>query len=55
MSQDPFTQEIIKMGGGYGDRLRRDRAQLLQDIRDGLVTPEQARRDYGVELPAVGE
>jgi len=36
--------------GGYGDPKRRDRAKLLCDIRDGFVTPEQTRRDYGVDV-----
>jgi N-methylhydantoinase B len=42
---------ISGTGGGYGDPKRRDRTKLLRDVRDGFVTPEQARRDYGVELP----
>ncbi len=39
--------------GGYGDPLRRDPAKVLDDVRHGKVTPEGARRDYGVVvLPA---
>jgi len=34
-------------GGGYGDPAARDAAALQQDIADGYVTPEGARRDYG--------
>ena len=34
--------------GGYGDPRRRDPALVLLDVRDGKVTPEAARRDYGV-------
>jgi N-methylhydantoinase B len=37
-------------GGGYGDPKERDRAQLVRDVRDGKVTRESARRDYGVEI-----
>ena len=46
---------ISGTGGGYGDPKRRDRSKLLRDVRDGFVTPEQARRDYGVDLPMVAE
>ncbi|MBM3531015.1 MAG: hydantoinase B/oxoprolinase family protein [Alphaproteobacteria bacterium] len=34
--------------GGYGDPRRRDPARVLADVRDGKVTPDAARRDYGV-------
>ena len=35
-------------GGGYGDPANRDPARVAEDIRQGFVTPEGARRDYGV-------
>jgi N-methylhydantoinase B len=35
-------------GGGYGDPRDRDPAALRRDVEDGYVTPEGARRDYGV-------
>jgi N-methylhydantoinase B len=34
-------------GGGWGDPAKRDRALVEHDLREGLVTPEAARRDYG--------
>jgi N-methylhydantoinase B len=34
--------------GGWGDALVRDLALVARDLRDGLVTPEAAARDYGV-------
>jgi N-methylhydantoinase B len=34
--------------GGYGDPLARDRAALLADVRDGKVSLDSARDDYGV-------
>jgi N-methylhydantoinase B len=34
--------------GGWGDPLDRDLAFIAKDLRDGLVSPEAARRDYGV-------
>ncbi len=36
--------------GGYGEPAKRDRIRLLQDVRDGKVTIESAREDYGVEV-----
>jgi N-methylhydantoinase B len=37
-------------GGGYGDPFGRDPALVLADVLDGLVSPEQARREYGVAI-----
>ena len=36
-------------GGGYGDPRQRDREAVLADVRNGLVSPEQARELYGVD------
>lgn len=36
--------------GGYGNPLERDRAALLADVRDGKVSLESAREDYGVVI-----
>ncbi len=35
-------------GGGYGDPRERDREAIARDLREGKVTAESARRDYGV-------
>jgi len=37
-------------GGGYGDPLTRDPAAVREDVADGYVTIERARKDYGVVL-----
>jgi N-methylhydantoinase B len=37
-------------GGGWGDPLERDPDAVRDDVRDGLVSTESARRDYGVIL-----
>ena len=34
-------------GGGLGDPHTRDRALVAKDLRDGLITPEEAERLYG--------
>ena len=36
-------------GGGYGDPRRRDRKRLARELRDGIVSPEVARKIYGFE------
>ncbi len=36
--------------GGYGNPLERDPALVLRDVRDGKVSLEAARRDYGVVI-----
>ncbi len=41
-------------GGGYGDPMARDAKKVALDVRDGLVSPEAAARDYGVILTATG-
>ncbi len=35
-------------GGGYGDPLERAPALVAADVRDGYVSYERARRDYGI-------
>lgn len=36
--------------GGFGPPSRRDPAKVRADVRDGYVSAESARRDYGVEV-----
>ncbi len=37
-------------GGGWGDPHKRDPQAVLRDVRDGLVSVEAARREYGVVI-----
>ena len=37
-------------GGGYGDPLRRDPAAVVEDIADGKISADFARRHFGVVL-----
>jgi N-methylhydantoinase B len=41
-------------GGGYGDPRQRDPAAVREDVLDGLLSVETARRDYGVAISADG-
>ncbi len=43
-------RHVLAGAGGYGDPLERDPARVLDDVRNGKVTPEAAERDYGVRL-----
>ena len=37
-------------GGGYGDPHRRPAAKVLEEVVNGYVSIEAARRDYGVAI-----
>ena len=37
-------------GGGYGDPLQRPANDVVEDVRDGYISAETARQDYGVVL-----
>lgn len=37
-------------GGGYGDPLEREPSAVARDVREGYVSPEEARTAYGVVL-----
>jgi N-methylhydantoinase B len=41
-------------GGGFGDPRTRDPQRVLDDVLDGLITAEEARRDYAVAIDAAG-
>ena len=42
-------------GGGWGPPLERDPEKVAEDVREGKVSPEAARLDYGVILDPTGE
>lgn len=42
-------------GGGHGEPLERSPDAVLEDVRDGKVTPEHARAAYGVVLALEGD
>ena len=39
-------------GGGYGDPLQREPSRVADDVRLGLVSPDVARHEYGVDCRA---
>jgi N-methylhydantoinase B len=60
VSPTKFTNVLLKRGdivryqtpggGGYGDPFRRDPALVLNDVRNGWVSPAAARTEYGVAI-----
>jgi N-methylhydantoinase B len=44
----------VSGGGGYGDPFDRDPQMVVRDIHHGLVSPDGARRDYGVVVDQLG-
>jgi len=40
-------------GGGFGDPLERDPTAVREDVADGYVSIERARKDYGVVVREV--
>jgi N-methylhydantoinase B len=43
---------VTGTGGGWGDPKERPIEEVIEDVKDGYVTLEQAERDYGVLLNA---
>jgi N-methylhydantoinase B len=42
-------------GGGYGDPFQRDVQRILGDVIEGYVTPEEAKKNYGVAVRYTGK
>jgi len=41
--------QVAGGGGGYGDPRKRDRGQLRQEVRNGVISEQAAREAYGLE------
>jgi len=50
LNQDDVVSLRLPGAGGYGDPTTRDPAAVWQDVRDGKVTLEAARREYKVAI-----
>jgi len=42
-------------GGGYGNAFERAPEQVLRDVIEGYVTPEEAEKSYGVAVRYTGK
>mgnify|MGYP001190727325 FL=1 len=50
LSPNDKIQFILSGGGGYGDALQRETARVLEDVVQGYVSIENAKKDYGVVI-----
>lgn len=50
LNTDDVIQIMTATGAGWGDPQQRDPALVKEDLKNGYITPEQARRDYGLDL-----
>jgi N-methylhydantoinase B len=50
LKRDEVARLVTATGGGWGDPLDRPVEDVVEDVKDGYVTPAQAERDYGVVL-----
>ncbi len=49
LMKDDVVSLRLPGAGGYGDPRDRDREAILRDVRDGKVSAEKAKEDYGVD------
>ncbi|MFQ5827286.1 MAG: hydantoinase B/oxoprolinase family protein, partial [Dehalococcoidia bacterium] len=52
LAPDEALHIAVAGGGGYGSPLERDPERVLEDIRDGYTSPQEAREVYGVIVDA---
>ena len=50
LAKGEVVQIVTGTGGGFGDPLERPVDAVVDDVRDGYITVEQAEHDYGVLL-----
>ncbi len=49
VNKDDVIRIHTASGGGYGDPKKRDGAKVLEDIKNGYLTQEQAQAIYGLK------
>ncbi len=50
LPQDTIVTLEMPGGGGFGPPMQREPMQVLNDVRNGYVSPTSARKDYGVVI-----
>ncbi len=57
LAKGDIVRLVTATGGGYGDPHARPREKVLADLRDGYITPEQAREHFAVSpgAPALAQ
>jgi len=51
LNTDDVIQVMTGTGAGWGDPKKRDLALVKEDLKNGYITPEQAKRYYGLDEP----
>jgi 5-oxoprolinase (ATP-hydrolysing) len=50
------TDQVVEVqlagGAGFGDPRARPTAMVAHDVAEGIVSPEAAERDYGLQIAA---
>ncbi|HWQ43110.1 MAG TPA: hydantoinase B/oxoprolinase family protein [Desulfosporosinus sp.] len=54
LSKGTVLTVVSSGGGGWGDPHQRDPEKVRQDVRDGYISIDKARQDYGVVFGAEG-
>jgi N-methylhydantoinase B len=54
LKEGDVFRHVMSGGGGYGNPLERDPGLVLDDIIKEKVTPDHARREYGVVIDNTG-
>jgi N-methylhydantoinase B len=52
LERDEVARLVTGTGGGWGDPRERPVERVVDDVRNGYITAEQARRHYGVAMDA---
>jgi hypothetical protein len=50
LPEDTVVTLEMPGGGGFGPPIKRDPMQVLDDVRNGYVSPESAKIDYGIVI-----
>ena len=48
LNKNDVVRMVTCTGGGYGNPLKRNPQKVLMDVKNGYITLEQAKDDYGV-------
>jgi N-methylhydantoinase B len=51
LNTDDVIQVMTATGAGWGNPMERDPALVKDDLKNGYITPEQAKRYYGLDEP----
>lgn len=55
LKADDVVHVNLPGGGGYGDPFQRDPQRVLWDVIEGYITPEAAKKKYGVAVRYTGK